>query len=208
MALVLNGSLAALYLYSFSRLRKKTKGGSYNPLLVLCHAIFGDFIGFLFTVFARIPAQVIGSIIAVRLIYSTFPEAAHGPCLNVDIQRGALTEGALTFMIVIILLGLKKIHPNYATKTWISSICKVILHILGSDITGGIMNPATAFGWAYAQGDHLKKEHLYVYWLAPMEAALLGVWICTLFFKPKKCKGRQRQRRENEVRSEFEAGLF
>lgn len=31
-------------------------------------------------------------------------------------------------------------------------------------------------GWAYARGAHVTKEHILVYWLAPIEATLLAIW--------------------------------
>ncbi|MQM11566.1 hypothetical protein Taro_044475 [Colocasia esculenta] len=138
------------------------------------------------------PHRVIGSIIGVWLIRETFPEVGHGPRLNVDIHRGALTEGLLTFIIVIVSLGLKMKDPkSFFMKTWISSISKLTLHILGSDLTGGCMNPASVFGWAYARGDHITKEHLFVYWLAPLEATLLGVWMFSLLGHSHKHKSLQ-----------------
>ena len=39
-------------------------------------------------------------------------------------------------------------------------------------------------GWAYARGDHITKEHILVYWLAPIEATLLAVWTFRLVVKP------------------------
>ncbi|URE04144.1 Aquaporin [Musa troglodytarum] len=186
-SVLLKGYVAVVYLYYFSQLRKVTNGGSYNPLFVLCHAISDNFVEFLYVVFGRIPAQVLGSIIGVWLITATFPAAADGPHLNVDVSYGALIEGLITFAIIILSLGLNK-FPRSSHKTWISSFAKLALHVLASDITGGVMNPASAFGWAYAQGKHLTKEHLCVYWLAPMEATLLVVWICSLFVKLPKQK--------------------
>lgn len=88
--------------------------------------------------------QVIGSIVGVRHIIDTFPEVGLGPRLSVDIHRGALTEGLLTFVIVIVSLGLSRNIPgSFFMKTWISSVSKLTLHILGSDLTGGCMNPAS-----------------------------------------------------------------
>ncbi len=89
-------------------------------------------------------SQVIGSITGVRYIIEYFPEIGFGPRLNVDIHHGALTEGLLTFAIVTISLGLsRKIPGSFFMKTWISSVSKLALHILGSDLTGGCMNPAS-----------------------------------------------------------------
>nr|CAD1821999.1 unnamed protein product [Ananas comosus var. bracteatus] len=178
--LVIKGPLAVLYLYWFSLLGKRMGVDR-----------------FLFVVFGRIPAQVLGSIFGVWFVNTTFPAAAYGPRLNVDMHHGALTEGVLTLTIVAVSLWLKKSGKSSSTKMWISSISKVMCHIISSDMTGGIMNPAAAFGWAYAQGQHLTKEHLCVYWLAPMEATLLGVWIASLFVHPRKLNRRQRQ---NEIR--------
>ncbi|CAA7393006.1 unnamed protein product [Spirodela intermedia] len=175
---MLRYAVSVLVMFFFAWLGTITRGASHNPLTVLSHAMSGDFSIFLLTVLGRIPCQVIGSIIAVGMIREAFPEVGHGPRLNVDVHHGALTEGLLTFVIVMISLGIKQKDPrSFFMKTWMSSISKLSLHILGSDLTGGCMNPASAFGWAYAGGRHVTKEHLLVYWLAPIEATLLGVWI-------------------------------
>ncbi|KAK6944509.1 Major intrinsic protein, partial [Dillenia turbinata] len=130
---------------------------------------------------------VLGSIMGVRLLIDTFPSIGRGPSLNVDLHRGALTEGILTFTIVIIYLGLaRKIPSSFFMKTWISSVSKATLHILGSDLTGGCMNPASAMGWAYVRGNHISKEHILVYWLAPIEGTLLAIWTFKLLVQSQK----------------------
>ncbi|KAM0975406.1 hypothetical protein ACFX13_018731 [Malus domestica] len=182
---IIKCALSILNMFFFALLGKVTNGGTYNPLTVLSGAFTGGFSRFLFTVAARIPAQVIGSIAGVRFIIATFPEIGLGPRLNVDIHRGALTEGLLTFAIVTISLGLaRKIPGSFFTKTWISSVSKLTLHILGSDLTGGCMSPASVLGWAYARGDHITKEHIMVYWLAPIEATLLAIWTFRVVVPP------------------------
>ncbi|KAI3444252.1 hypothetical protein Pfo_000917 [Paulownia fortunei] len=180
-------AVSILNMFFFAFMAKVTKGGAYNPLTVLSAAISGDFSNFIFTLGARIPAQVVGSVYGVRLILDTFPGIGRGPRLNVDIAKGALTEGFLTFAIVIISLGLaRKISGSFFMKTWISSVSKLTLHILGSDLTGGCMNPASVMGWAFAHGEHITKEHLIVYWLAPVEATLAAVWVFRMLVRPKK----------------------
>jgi len=48
---------------------------------------------------------------------------------------------------VTVSLTLKKKDPKRsARKTWIKSILKVALHLLGSEIAGGMMNPAAVSG--------------------------------------------------------------
>ncbi|CAL1385799.1 unnamed protein product [Linum trigynum] len=165
-------------MFFFAFLGQLSGGGTYNPLNVLSDAVSGDFLRFIFIFGARIPVQVFGSISGVRFMIKTFPEIGLGPLLQVDIHHGALTEGLLTFAIVTISLVLSREIPgSFFRKTWISSVMKVTLQILGSDLTGGCMNPASVMGWAYARGIHLSKEHLYVYWLAPVKATLIAGWI-------------------------------
>lgn len=88
--------------------------------------------------------KVVGAVYGVRLILDTFPGIGRGPRLNVDIAKGALTEGLLTFAISIISRGLaQKNTGSFFMNTWIVSLSKLSLHILGSDLTGGCMNPAS-----------------------------------------------------------------
>lgn len=184
---ILKHALAVAVMFFFAFLGKVTNGGAYNPLTVLASSISGDFHNFIFTLGARIPSQVLGSIVGVRLILDTFPDIGRGPQLKVDIHQGALTEGCLTFAIVFISLGLsRKIPGSFFMKTWISSLSKVTLHVLGSDLTGGCMNPASVLGWAYARRDHITKEHIQVYWIAPIQATLLAVWSFRLLFPSPK----------------------
>jgi aquaporin SIP len=130
-------------MFIFAYLQQATKGGLYNPLTALAAGVSGGFSSFIFSVFVRIPVEVIGSILAVKHIIHVFPEIGKGPKLNVAIHHGALTEGILTFFIVLLSMGLtRKIPGSFFMKTWIGSLAKLTLHILGSDLTGGCMNPA------------------------------------------------------------------
>lgn len=191
-------AFSILNMFLFAFLVKFSKGAIYNPLSVLSTAFSGDFSSFLFTAGARIPAQVLGAITGVRLIIHTFPEAGRGPRLNVGIHHGALTEGLLTYAITIISLGLtRKIPGNFFMKTWISSFSKLTLHILGSDITGGCMNPASVMGWAYARGEHITKEHILVYWIAPIQGTILAILTFKLLFRqPEKEKVNTKKKSE------------
>ncbi|KAF8102092.1 hypothetical protein N665_0201s0379 [Sinapis alba] len=176
-------SVISTFIFAF--LQKLTKGGLYSPVASLASGLSGGFGSFIFTVMVRIPAEVIGSVIAVIHIIHIFPEIGKGPKLTVAILHGALTEGILTFLIVLLSLGLaRKIPGSFFMKTWISSIAKLTLHVLGADLTGGYMNPAAVMGWAYAGGEHITKEHLLVYWFGPVMATLLAVWFFNFMYKP------------------------
>lgn len=41
-------------------------------------------------------------------------------------------------------------------------------------------------GWAFANKQHISKEHLIVYWLAPVEATMAAVWLSGILFGTKK----------------------
>ncbi|CAK8542986.1 unnamed protein product [Lathyrus sativus] len=180
----LSFSVANMFLFAFLA---KASRGAYNPLPVLVDAITGDFRNLFLCVGFRIPAQVVGFIVGVKLVIGVIPipEVGHGPRLNVDIFRGALTEGLLTFVIVMISLGLAatKIRKSFFIKTWISSLSKLTLHIIGSNLTGGCMNPASVMAWTYVRGDHISKEHIFVYWIAPIKATILAVWTFKLLVR-------------------------
>lgn len=51
-------SISVINMFVFAWFSKLTKGGAYNPLMVLAPAMSGDSSTFLYTVGARIPAQV------------------------------------------------------------------------------------------------------------------------------------------------------
>lgn len=55
---VVKGALSVINMFLFAYLSKLSRGGAYNPLTLLPSAVSGDFPRFLFTVGARIPAQV------------------------------------------------------------------------------------------------------------------------------------------------------
>ncbi|KAI3782707.1 hypothetical protein L2E82_12761 [Cichorium intybus] len=188
---IVRSCLTVLNMFLFTYLAKLTNGGAYNPIVVFTSAIHGTFTTFLFNI-GRIPFQVLGAIVGVRLIIETFPELWRGPQLVINLHQGALTEALLTFTHVLITLGLdRSVNGSFYMKTWISSILKFALHILGSDLTGGCMNPAAVVGWAYAFGVHKSKEHIIVYWFAPIEATLLASWtfrLLTRSSKPEKTK--------------------
>ncbi|KAL6902241.1 hypothetical protein ACP4OV_005117 [Aristida adscensionis] len=184
-------ALSIVYMFAFAWLEAASGGASYNPLTALAAALAsgGGPAVYLFTALVRIPAQVIGAILGVQLIRFAFPNVGKGASLSVGAHHGALAEGLATFMVVMVSVTLKKKEmKSFFMKTWITSIWKNTIHILSSDITGGIMNPASAFAWAYARGDHTTFDHLLVYWLAPLQATLLGVWVVTFLTKPKKIK--------------------
>lgn len=64
--------LYIINMFFFAFLGKITKGGAYNPLTVLSSALSGDFSRFIFTVGARIPAQVFFYFLFIIFIFLWF----------------------------------------------------------------------------------------------------------------------------------------
>ncbi|XP_016580449.1 uncharacterized protein LOC107878073 isoform X4 [Capsicum annuum] len=56
---ILKHAISVINMFFFAFLVKATKGGAYNPLTILSGAISGDLTNFIFTVAARIPAQIL-----------------------------------------------------------------------------------------------------------------------------------------------------
>lgn len=189
---ILKWVLMVQVMFIFSWLSKLTNGATYNPVTVLSNAFAENRAESLFTLAVRIPAQAFGSLLGVKYVKFMIPPGGQGPLLKVDLITGMAVEGVLTFIIVMVSLIVRARGPkSFFLRTWIMSIIKLSLSIVGANFTGPAMNPATAFGWAYSRGQHRTKEHVYVYWLAPLEACLLAVWTFGLLAVPSQKKQRR-----------------
>jgi len=72
------------------------------------------------------------------------PHGGQGPLLKVGLMGGMVVEGILTFTIVMVALIKSSRGPkSFFLRTWIVSITKLSLSIVGANFTGPSMNPAT-----------------------------------------------------------------
>ncbi|MCO5608009.1 hypothetical protein L7F22_062212 [Adiantum nelumboides] len=141
----------------------------------------------------RVPAQIVGAILGASAAVSSLPAKYQpmmtGPFLRVDCHVGAMVEAVLTFAVVFIALATSLKGPKSGIrKTWITSISRVSLSVLGAEYTGPAMNPANAFGWAYWKNQHNTWEHMYVYWIAPILATFAAAWIVRAVLLSSKVK--------------------
>lgn len=68
---------------------------------------------------------------------------------------GALAEGVLTFVFCFLVLSVVVKGPKSPLlKVWLLSNVTAGLVWVGRGYTGPSMNPANAFGWAYANDKH------------------------------------------------------
>lgn len=186
-------SLVVGLLFVFYWLSTLTGGATYNPLTVIAYAAAKMTHNRLYLLSLRIPAQIVGAVggafVAVASVPEVYRPMMRGPCLRVDPHIGAMVEGVLTFAAVFIVLAANLKGPKSGIRrTWITSISRVSLSILGAEYTGPAINPANAFGWAFWKNQHNTWEHLYVYWITPLLATLAAAWVVRAILVPKKVK--------------------
>jgi len=80
----------------------------------------------------------------VKYVKFMISPGGQGPLLKVDLITGMAVEGVLTFIIVMVSdCELKRTQKFFFLRTWIMSIIKLSLSIVGTNFTGPAMNPAT-----------------------------------------------------------------
>ncbi|XP_027347918.1 aquaporin SIP1-1-like [Abrus precatorius] len=163
-------------------------GASFNPSVTVSFYAAGLRPNSSLTSMAiRFPAQAIGGVIGARLLLLVIPTQYNhmlkGPLLKVDLHTGAMVEGVLTFIHNLINLSIMLKGPkNPFLKVYLFSVATVILVVLGSGFTGPSLNPANAFGWAYANNKHNTWEQFYVYWICPFVGATLAALVYRFLF--------------------------
>ncbi|KAH9296281.1 hypothetical protein KI387_039869 [Taxus chinensis] len=137
-------ALTAAAMFMFTWIGKLTNGATYNPITVLLNSLGAKPLPF-FTLAVRILAQALGSLVGVMCVNILMPRGVQGgPLLKVGVKNGMITEGILTFTIVMVALMVNTRGPKgFFLKTWIVTLSKLCLSILGADFTGPAMNPAT-----------------------------------------------------------------
>lgn len=157
--------------YLLAWLGRLTGGGTFATLSILASAAFGDLSEFRFSVVFRVFAQVIGYAVGNKWM------RREPPMLKAGILGGALTEGLLSFTMVIGYLGLRQNVPSVFGKIFISEILRMTLNNLGSGITGGLMSPTKFLGLTFSHGISLTRKQLIVYCVAPLFATGLAVFV-------------------------------
>ena len=91
----------------------------------------------------KIIGAVCGAFVSVSCVPKMYRHLMTGPYLRVAPHVGALIEGVLTFGVVFIALASNIRGPaSGIRRTWITSISRVSISILGANYTGPAMNPA------------------------------------------------------------------
>ena len=104
--------------------------------------------------------------------------------VNGNIAAGLIVEIILTFVFVLIILGVTS-KENYGSAAGIViGLSLTLIHILGIGLTGTSVNPARSLGPAlFAGGDALSS--VWVFIVAPLVGGLLAAVVYRLVLKAK-----------------------
>ncbi|KAK1367341.1 Aquaporin SIP [Heracleum sosnowskyi] len=109
-----------------------------------------------------------GALAIIELMPVQYKHTLMGPFLKVDLHTVAIAEGVLTFVITfLVLCNILRGPKNALLKNWLLAMTTVVIGFARASYAGPSMNPAIAFGWAYADNRHNTWEQFYVYWVSP-----------------------------------------
>ncbi|KAL1814180.1 hypothetical protein ACET3Z_024245 [Daucus carota] len=185
--------LVLIMLFLFGFLAEALGGASFNPTDFAVFYAAGVRNESLFSASLRLPAQAAGAaggaLAIMELMPAQYKHMVMGPSLKVDLHTGAIAEGVLTFVITFFVLCIILRGPkNALLKNWLLAMTTVVIVFAGAGYTGPSMNPAIAFGWAYADNRHNTWEQFYVYWICPFVGAILSASLFRVIFPPQIVK--------------------
>lgn len=156
----------------------RVSGCHVNPAVSIAMLVSGklsvkDFIGY-------VAAQVLGAIAGAALLGVFLGWdcgfGANG-LYNADVVLSLVIECVLTFVFVLVILGVTAKTDNAAVAGLVIGLSLTLVHILGIHFTGTSVNPARSFGPAlFAGGDAL--ANVWVFIVAPLVGGVLAalVW--------------------------------
>lgn len=156
----------------------RVSGCHVNPAVSIAMLVSGklsakDFVGY-------VVAQVLGAIVGAALIGVFLGWdcgfGANG-LYNSDVALSLVIECVLTFVFVLVILGVTAKTDNAAVAGLVIGLSLTLVHILGIHFTGTSVNPARSFGPAlFAGGDAL--ANVWVFIVAPLVGGVLAalVW--------------------------------
>ena len=132
-------------------------------------------------------AQVLGAMVAAALLYlivsgkSDFKDiggfAANGygeySPGGYSMTSGFLTEVAMTFMFLIVILGATDERAPKGFAPIAIGLCLVLIHLVSIPITNTSVNPARSTSQAIFVGGWAIKQ-LWMFWIAPILGALIA----------------------------------
>ncbi|MGQ3686129.1 MAG: MIP/aquaporin family protein [Candidatus Loosdrechtia sp.] len=160
------GLATASVIYAISHI----SGAHINPAITIAHWITQRINPN--TAIKYILSQLLGASLAGFTLKMLFPEALYTIYLGssslgdeVSTHQGIIMEFIISFLLALTIYGTldKRAYNGFAGL----AIGLVVLFgaLVGGPISGGIMNPARAFGPAIASGQF---THHYIWWIGPI----------------------------------------
>ena len=166
-------------------------GGHVNPAVTIA-MLFTRHIGFKRAI-GYIASQLIGAMAAGSLLWVIFPSmtatthlGTPGLAQGVPLVTGIIIEAVLTFFLVFTIFGVAvdKRAPAGIYGVAIGLVLTFDI-LMGGPLTGAAMNPARAFGPAFAANYWI--NHL-VYWIGPIVGAVIAGLLYEYLLLDKKGK--------------------
>ena len=160
-------------------------GGHFNPAVTIGFWVarrLGTF-----DTITYVAAQLAGAAAASYLLRFAVPDEVWGtvalgtPGLAGGLTRasGMLIEGSLTFFLVLVIFAAVS-DPRLGgfAGTAVGAVVAAAA-MCGGPFTGGVLNPARAFGPALAAHHWFNQP---VYWIGPLAGGLIAASLCNLLF--------------------------
>ena len=156
----------------------RVSGCHVNPAVSIAMLVSGklsakDFVGY---VVAQVRGAIVGAALIGVFLGWDCGFGANG-LYNADVALSLVIECVLTFVFVLVILGVTAKTDNAAVAGLVIGLSLTLVHILGIHFTGTSVNPARSFGPAlFAGGDAL--ANVWVFIVAPLVGGVLAalVW--------------------------------
>ncbi|AJR03900.1 MIP family channel protein [Siansivirga zeaxanthinifaciens CC-SAMT-1] len=168
------GLIVMAMIYAFG----ETSGAHFNPAVTLGFALAKKFS------WNKVPkyilAQATGGILAACMLWFLFPESQFlgetTPAVGFPPYKAAILEALLTFFLMVVILKVSSGSKEIGTMAAIAVGGVILLEAMfAGPMTKASMNPIRSIAPALFTGNF---EHLWLYIVAPILGASLGVLSC------------------------------
>ncbi|MGI6722022.1 MAG: MIP family channel protein [Anaerovoracaceae bacterium] len=168
-------------------------GCHVNPAVSLGMLVAGrmsvkDFIGY-------VVAQFLGATAAAAILMNIFQSNKNlgqngygaNSALGIDMSTAVLVECILTFIFVLVVLGVTDKEKYAPTTGLVIGLSLTLVHLFGIPFTGTSVNPARSFGPAiFVQGDALQQLPVFI--IAPLIGGVVAALVYRFVLRDKKEK--------------------
>jgi glycerol uptake facilitator-like aquaporin len=178
-------ALILVMLMVLGPLSKLLGGSLFNPCDVATLYARGkcSFSSFMVRSIAQVAGALSGAITASKYFPATW--ALRGEALiattkpGIDIIGGASSEFLLTYLVSLLVMTTQRSSRGSFIKYWIPVVATAAALKVGARYSGPVLNPAAALSWTYLYWNKQPLtvlQHLIVFWVAPVTAAVLATW--------------------------------